>query len=253
MTESNPEGDMQFSSVETHSLIDQICKSLTEDILEGKLKDGDRLKEIELKKRFKVSQSPIREALRVLQNKGLVTLIPRRGAFVNDVTFEKVEQNFAVRAVLEGLAAREAFIRITEDDLSDLKELIQEMTLASSGEESETVMKCMYQFHRFFILKSENDVLINCLRNLPVHFMWKRFVLAYSREEMEELAKIHEGILEAFADRGRSPDKVERMVRRQLHDLGAEYSARAFAASFAENEPREGMEAFLEKRRPDYN
>lgn len=37
------------------------------------------------------------------------------------------------------------------------------------------------------------------------------------------------------------------------HDLGAEYSARAFAVSFAENDPREGMEAFLEKRRPDYN
>jgi enoyl-CoA hydratase/carnithine racemase len=37
------------------------------------------------------------------------------------------------------------------------------------------------------------------------------------------------------------------------HDLGAEYSAHAFALSFAENDPREGMEAFLEKRRPDYN
>ena len=218
MTKSNPEGDMQFSSVETHSLIDQICKSLTEGILEGRLKDGERLKEIELKKQFKVSRSPIREALRVLEKKGLVTLIPRRGAFVNDVTFEKIEQNFAVRAVLEGLAAREAFIRMTEDDLSDLKELLQEMTLASSGEESEAVMKCLYQFHRFFILKSENDVLINCLRNLPVHYMWKRFVWAYSREEMEELVKRHEGIFEAFADRGRNLEKVERAVRRQLED-----------------------------------
>lgn len=212
------EKESQKSSVKTFSLIDQICSFLTESILEGKLRDGERLKEIELKEQFKVSRSPIREALRELEKKGLVTIIPRRGAFVNAVTFKKIEENFAARAVLEGLAAREACVRMNKDDLNEMKELLQEMKLASAGKETEAVMKCIYRFHRFFILKSENEAVINCLINLPVHFMWKRFVGAYGQEEMKKVVKRHEKILEAFADRGCDPAKVEKAVRDQLED-----------------------------------
>ena len=205
-------------SVKTISLIDQISTYLTASILEGRLKDGEQLKEIELKDQFRVSRSPIREALRELEKRGLVTIIPRRGAFVNSVTFENISQNFAVRAVLEGLAAREACARISENDLDEMKALLDEMRLAASGKEAEAVMKCIHRFHRFFILKSENQVLINCLRNLPVHFMWKRFVWAYSQEEMKNAVKRHERILKAFTDPVCDPAEVERAVRDQVED-----------------------------------
>jgi DNA-binding GntR family transcriptional regulator len=204
--------------VRTLSLIDQICSFLTESILEGKLKDGERLKELELKEQFKISRSPIREALRELEKRGLVTIIPRRGAFVNAVTFTKIAQNFAARAVLEGLAAREACARMNADDLNELSELMQEMKRASDGKENEAVMKCIYRFHRFFVLKSGNEAVINCLRNLPVHFMWKRFVWAYSQEEMKKAVKRHEKILEAFSDRRGDPAHIEKVVRDQVED-----------------------------------
>ena len=215
---SDPEKDPALSSVRTFSLIDQICSFLTESILAGKLKDGERLKELELKERFKVSRSPIREALRELEKRGLITIVPRKGAIVNSVTFKKIEQNFAARAVLEGLAAREACARMNRDDLDEMKKLLEEMDLASDGKNNEAVMKCIYRFHRFFILKSENEAIITCLKNLPVHFMWKRFVWAYGRQEMKRAVERHEQILAAFAEQGGDPIKAEKAVRDQIED-----------------------------------
>ena len=114
-----------------YGLIDQIRDMLTEAILSGELPDGHRLKETDLQDRFQVSRSPIREALRELEKKGLVTIVPRRGAFVKTVTLRDIRQNFAARSVLEGLAAREAHGRMTNEDLGDLKRLYGHMKQAA--------------------------------------------------------------------------------------------------------------------------
>ena len=87
---------------------EQVSQILIDAILQGSLKQGDQLIEADLQQHFNVSRSPLREAFRDLEKKGLVEIIPRRGAFVRTVTTKDIEENFPVRATLEGLAASPA-------------------------------------------------------------------------------------------------------------------------------------------------
>ena len=90
-----------------HVLGQQVSHILTEAILEGVLKGGDQLVEAELQKQFGISRSPLREAFRDLEKKGLVFIIPRKGTYVKQLSRKDIEDNFPVRAMLEGLAAQE--------------------------------------------------------------------------------------------------------------------------------------------------
>ncbi len=97
------------SPLETHqSLRERIVARLRAAIIAGDLAPKTRLMEPELAKRLGVSRTPLREAIRHLEAEGLLTTIPRIGTFVSEVSPRDVEDTYAIRAVLEGLAARQA-------------------------------------------------------------------------------------------------------------------------------------------------
>jgi DNA-binding GntR family transcriptional regulator len=97
-------------------LVNQLTEFLTNAIIEGNLKEGQRLVENELQRTFGISRAPIRESFRILEKNGLVNTIPRRGSFVRNVTQKDVEENFPIRAYLESLAARLAVQNLTPED-----------------------------------------------------------------------------------------------------------------------------------------
>ncbi|MEZ5649611.1 MAG: GntR family transcriptional regulator [Burkholderiaceae bacterium] len=101
----------------TLSLAEQITLQLAEDILNDRYAPGGRIQEIALSERFKVSRGPVREALRLLENLGLVRILPRRGAVVTALSAEEVADLFEIRAALFGLAARRAVANRTDDDI----------------------------------------------------------------------------------------------------------------------------------------
>ncbi len=197
-------------------LIDQICESLTCSILNGKLRGGQQLKEVELQNCFHVSRSPIREAFRELEKRGLVAIKPRRGTFVKKVTLEEIKQNFAVRTVLEGLAAREAYFLMTNEDLEKLKKEFLRIKKATATKDSGSFIKGVISFHKTFIICSNNQSIINCLRNLPVHVLWDRFMRSYTTEEMGKTLRRHEKVLNLFLDNESKPKQIELAVKEQL-------------------------------------
>ena len=90
----------------TSSLPEQIATKLSERIVGGSYAPGQRVLEQALASEFTVSRGPIREALRILERDGLVTILPRRGAIVTDPSIEEVKEIFDVRAMLNGLRDR---------------------------------------------------------------------------------------------------------------------------------------------------
>jgi DNA-binding transcriptional regulator YhcF (GntR family) len=86
----------------------RISQALIKAILDRTLRGGDRLVETELQKHFGVSRSPLREAFRDLEKRGLVEIRARRGTFVKKITRKDINEHYPVLAVLEGLAARQA-------------------------------------------------------------------------------------------------------------------------------------------------
>ena len=90
----------------THSLAEQIAARLSDRIVAGGYTPGQRIMEQALAEEFSVSRGPVREALRLLEKDGLVTILPRRGAQVTRLSIDEVKEIFDVRAMLNGLRDR---------------------------------------------------------------------------------------------------------------------------------------------------
>lgn len=106
---------------EALSISEQIAMQLADEIVNDRIKPNDRLQEIGISERYKVSRGPVREALRILENAGLVTIAPRRGAIVTQLSAEEVADVFDIRAVLSGLGARRLAERRSKDDIEMLR------------------------------------------------------------------------------------------------------------------------------------
>jgi DNA-binding GntR family transcriptional regulator len=103
------------------ALVDDLAARIRQRIMSGEFPIGSQLRQAALANEFKVSRTPIREALRQLQTGGLITLVPNRGAVVRVPSPWEVREAYEVRAELEGLAAERAARRVTPGDLTRLE------------------------------------------------------------------------------------------------------------------------------------
>src|SRR2546428_12580816 len=99
---------------------DDLALALEEAIVSGELAPGTVLRQEQLSEQFKVSRTPIREALRRLAALGLVSFVPNRGVRVRTISRDELHEAFMVRAELESLATEVAAAKMTPEDLAEL-------------------------------------------------------------------------------------------------------------------------------------
>lgn len=104
-----------------------VAEVLRDAILRGDLKPGERLDQSGIAQRLSVSRTPVRNALLILSNEGLVEMTPHLGAVVSEITREEIEEIYFLRGLLEGMAARLGAGRMTDDDLATLRAILDEM------------------------------------------------------------------------------------------------------------------------------
>jgi DNA-binding GntR family transcriptional regulator len=107
-TPSSPKASPFTPATLTPTLPLQIAERIGEAIVDEQFAPGERLKEVDLATAFGVSRTTVREALRILESRGLVQILPQRGAQVTQLSRIELENLFEIRAVLLGLAARHA-------------------------------------------------------------------------------------------------------------------------------------------------
>ncbi|MEJ5377790.1 MAG: GntR family transcriptional regulator [bacterium] len=201
------------------SLAEELSRVLKEAILEGSLSAGQQLVEAELKEKFGISRSPIREALRELEKKGLVEIVPRKGAFVRSISSKDIEENFPVRAVLEGLAAKEALSRLTEHEMLEMEQCLQRMRGAVEARDAKSYWEHHRIFHETFIKACGNQLLVGLLKDLRTHALWYRFSYQYYQEDLARSLSIHEKILGIFCSKDlRREKELEEMVRIHIEE-----------------------------------
>ena len=211
---SDPTRDQRgFRSV---TLVDQIAKALRDDILTGSIKGGDQLLEDQLKNEFGISRTPLREAFRVLEKEGLVEILPRKGTFVKRISRQDIEENFPVRAILEGLAARLAYTNYTQQDIHEMEEIFDHMKEAAQRKDFIDYLKHHITFHEIFINASKNETLIALLHNLRMHTLWHRYTYHYYKEDFRNSLKIHRQIMDLFKEKKVSQEEIEKVVRQHI-------------------------------------
>jgi DNA-binding GntR family transcriptional regulator len=148
------------------SLSEVISEQIRGRILDGTLKPGERLVEDRLSAELGVSRVPVREALRGLSAEGLVTLLPRRGATVVEVTPETVTELVEVRALLEGLNARLAAQRHDPEIVAQLEDTLARGNEAAKAGTAEELARLNAEFHERLAEASRNAVLSDVMRGL---------------------------------------------------------------------------------------
>ena len=205
--------DLEFKP---HVLGEQVSHILMEAILEGVLRGGDQLVEVELQKQFGVSRSPLREAFRDLEKKGLVVIIPRKGTYVKQVNRKDIEENFPVRAVLEGLAAREAHPNMTDKIIEALSGALNKMETAVETGDTKAYWRNHLEFHDIFITASHNEVLINIVKTLRMHSLWYRFSYQYYQEDLKRSLAVHQTIFDLFRNRDTNINDLGNLVQEHI-------------------------------------
>ena len=206
-----------------NGLTEGVYYALVDAIVDGVFKGGERLVEQDLQRHFEVSRSPIREALRKLEKKGLVTIINRKGTFVNKVTLKDIENSFAVRGALEGLAAKNAKARLTKQELIKLKEGVQGVNEAAEEYDPVKARLSAYKFHETYIMACGNNLLIETLRHVPIHSYWKKYLWHYSREDLNKGKNRLNKLLKMFLDKDSDPDELAKGIDNHIVSHGRRF------------------------------
>ena len=154
------------------ALRDQVLAELRQRIVNGDYPPGERLTEDRLAADFGVSRNPVREALRIVQAEGLVTMTPRRGAVVCTPDASTIADLFAVRTSLETVAARLAAERATPGDVADLRALLEAARVATEQEDFSRVAELNNELHLRVIAISGNPWLSSISGSLYLQVNW---------------------------------------------------------------------------------
>ncbi len=192
---------MQLSLQADLPLRDLVFNTLRQAILTGELKPGERLMEIHLADKLGVSRTPIREAIRKLELAGLVTMIPRRGAEVAQITEKSMSDVLEVRRTLDALCAELACDRISEEGLAALKDACGQFEQCVAGRDAQRIAQADVALHDIILQATGNQRLIQMVNNLAEQMYRYRFEYIKDSSQHERLVEEHKIIYQSILNK----------------------------------------------------
>lgn len=209
-----------------------VADRLREAIVSGVLPSGTHLIQVELAQTMNVSVTPVREALRELENEGLVDFDPFRGATVHAVTVEELEEIYELRKVLVPLAIRERVATITDEELAQADKIARSMTLRMSDSEWVDANR---HLHAVLDGTPHQPHLRSFLRRLSdVSALYVGISVQSDPERRKRARDDHNALIAAY--RTRNAEAVIAIMVRHLNDT-ASVAASALRSQHAEDEP----------------
>lgn len=205
--------NLQVKMDEFLPLRDVVFNTLRQAILTGELKPGERLMEIHLANRLGVSRTPIREAIRKLELEGLVTMIPRRGAEVAQITEKSMNDVLEVRRALDALCVELACDRITDGELEQLKLACEGFEQAIKTQDAKKIAHADVALHDIIVQATGNQRLIQLINNLSEQMYRYRFEYIKDFSQHDRLVEEHRIIYESIVKK----DKNTACMAARLH------------------------------------
>jgi DNA-binding GntR family transcriptional regulator len=217
----------------------QVLDELRQSIIAGRLNPGERLVERELIAMMGVSRTVIREALRQLESEGLVAIVPNKGPIVRTLTVEEARDIYAIRAVLEGLAARLFVEQTDEHQITRLEQALSGVEKAYESGDAETMLETKNNFYEVLFEGAKSETLTSMLAILHGRiWRWRGLGLTHpnrSRERDRQSLKNLRALVQAVRTRdaalaektlrdevSKAADEVHRLLKDGFPQAGLE-------------------------------
>ena len=191
-----------------------VFENIREAIINGHLKPGERLMEIQLAEELGVSRTPVREAIRKLELEGFVVMIPRKGAYVTDITIKDIVDVFELRWALEALAAELAAERATEEEIEQMERHLLELAKVIEEQDVKKIVEIDTRFHETIYTASRNKRLGQILSLLGELIQRYRTLTLSKSERIKVTMEEHRAIVEALA--ARDPQRAGRLAQEHI-------------------------------------
>lgn len=211
-----PGRDARAPVLSTQMLSQQVVDFLMGELVAGRIRQGDRINEAELARRLGISRNPIREAVKRLEERGLLISAPRRGTFVRRFSRRDIDDIFSFRVALEAFALQQALPGIGEADLEGLAELIAGMEAAADAGDEARLTALDLAFHHRICALSGNGQTLRAFASIQGEVQMLIALVDYGYESLHAAAADHWPVVEAL--RGRDPQRAEAALVEHIRD-----------------------------------
>ncbi len=206
-----------FSVVQQESISDEVFAVLRHAIVDGALSAGTRLVESQIANEMGISRAPVREALRRLQQEGLIVNQPRRGKFVTEITMPDIEHLYIVRAALEEAAIRAIIAQDPDGVIEELEQIVAALAEAAEREDLAQVVDFEFGFHEAICERSGNRYLAGAFHSISAQIRMGLFIDNSRYANLAQIAEDHEPLIEVI--RRRDASAIREVVHKHTWNI----------------------------------
>ncbi|MFD0960334.1 GntR family transcriptional regulator [Paenibacillus chungangensis] len=193
--------EFRFEEQKTTSLRHKITEEIRKAIFQGKLKPGDRLRETEMANQMGVSRGPIREAIRMLEQEGVLYSQPYKDTMVAEISREEVtEVLLPMRLTLETFAISKALPALDDQHIANLSQLIEDMKKAAADNDLYRLADCDLAFHEYLLTMSEMPNMLGIWTSICNRIRLHFIVEGRAYEDFTPLLQDHELLLHTILE-----------------------------------------------------
>lgn len=193
--------DLKHEVTDKYSLRGRVFNKIREDILSGKYKENEELKEVAIGEELGVSRTPVREAFRQLELEGLIQIIPNKGAYVTGITIDDVKDIYMIRSKLEGLCASWACDNITDEQLEEMEENIYLAKFHAEKGHFEQMAELDSRFHEILYEACNSKMLEHLLKDFHQYVQRVRKKTLSTTDRSLASNQEHQMIMEAIKNK----------------------------------------------------
>lgn len=206
--------DLKSEVNDKYSLRGRVFQKLREDILSGKYKEHEELKEVAIGEELGVSRTPVREAFRQLELEGLIQIVPNKGAYVTGITAKDVKDIYMIRSLLEGLCARLATEKITREQMEEMEENIYLADFHAQKGHMDQMAELDNRFHDILYEACDSKLLEHTLKDYHQYVLRVRQKTLSNNTRGRASNDEHRQIMEAI--KAGDADKAEQLANRHM-------------------------------------
>lgn len=224
--------DVKKEVTDKYSLRGRVFHKIREDILSGRYKVKEELREVAIGEEMGVSRTPVREAFRQLELEGLIRIVPNKGAYVTGITAKDVGDIYMIRSLLEGLCARWATQHISREQMEEMEENIFLSEFHASKGHMEQMAELDNRFHEIMYEACNSKMLEHALKD------YHQYVLRVRKKTLSTGARSnasnaeHRKIMEAI--KAGEADKAEILANKHMINAYENIMKNGFMARYEE-------------------